>query len=146
MKNKNKIIYNKFINKKYIIKKIFKTGIILKGWEVKSILKNNIDIKNNYVYIDKYKEIYIKNINISPLKNQIINNKNRKIKLLLKKNEIYYLYNNVKAKGYTIILLSIIIKNPWYKTKIALCKGKKIYDKRKYIKYKHWNKNINIDI
>ncbi len=140
MKKKNNIIYNKFIKKKYTIKKTFKTGIILKGWEVKSILKNNIDIKNNYIYINKNKEIYIKNLNISPLENQIVNKKNRKIKLLLKKKEIYYLYNNVKIKGYTIILVYILIKKPWFKTKIALCKGKKIYDKRNNIKYKYWKK------
>ncbi len=140
MKKKNNVIYNKFIKKKYIIKKIFKAGIMLKGWEVKSILKKNIDIKNSYININKNKEIYIINLNISPLKNNLIKEKIRKIKLLLNKKEIYYLYNNVKTKGYTIILISIIIKKPWYKAKIALCKGKKIYDKRNNTKYKEWKK------
>ncbi len=140
MKNKSNIIYNKYIIKNYIIKKIFQAGIILKGWEVKSILKKNIDIKNSYININKNKEVYLINSNIFPLENNLIKNKNRKIKLLLKKKEIYYLYSNIKTKGYTIILISIIIKKPWYKAKIALCKGIKIYDKRSNTKYKEWKK------
>ncbi len=135
-----KIINNKFINKNYIIKEKFKAGIILKGWEVKSIFKKNIEIKNSYIKINNKKEIYIINLNINPLNNILIKKKNRDIKLLLKKKEINYLYNKVNIKGYTIILVSIIIKKPWYKIIIALCKGKKKYNKKEKIKYKFWNK------
>ncbi len=139
MKIKKNIIYNKFIKKNYLIKKQFQAGIILKGWEVKSILKKNIDIKNSYIKINNLKEIFLINLNIFPLSNNIIYKKKRKIKILLKKKEINYLYNKSNIKGYTIILISIIIKKPWFKTIIALCKGKKIYDKREKIKYKKWN-------
>ncbi len=133
--NKKKIIYNKYIKKHYIIKQKFKTGIVLKGWEVKSIFINNIDIKNSYIKINKKKEIYLINSNIF----NNFKNKKRHIKLLLKKKEIKYLYNKSLNKGYTIMLLSIIIKKPWYKCIIALCKGLKLYNKKDKIKYKTWN-------
>ncbi len=137
-----RIIYNKFIKKNYTIKKKFKAGLILKGWEVKSILKKNIEIKNSYIKIKNKKEIFLINFKINPINinKNLIKKKNRNIKLLLKKKEINYLYKKINIKGNTIMILSIIIKKPWFKTIIALCKGKKKYDKREKIKYKFWKK------
>ncbi len=145
---KSNIIYNKKINYNYNIIKKFKAGIILKGWEVKSILFKNIDIKNSYIKINQKKEIFLKNANIIPLKNHLINKKHlqRNIKILLKKKQINYLHKYSLIKGNTIMLLSIYILKSWYKIYIALCQGKKKYDKREQTKYKTWKKyNKNID-
>ncbi len=140
---KKNIIKNKTIHLKYKIKKKFQAGIILKGWEIKSIKKKNININNSYIEINKNKEAYLIGAKISLINKNITNKNNhkeRKIKILLKKKEIIYLYNKKNIKGYTIIPISIIIKNPWYKIIIGLSKGKKKYDKRKYLINKEWIK------
>ncbi len=146
---KNNIIYNKNIFYNYKILEKFTAGIILKGWEVKSIKNRNINIEKSYIKIKNKNELYLIGINIKLIKNNIIlkNNekKERKIKILLKKKEIQYLYNKNKKKGYTIVLISIIIKKPWFKLIIGLAKGKKKYNKKKKILYKKWNKKYNID-
>ncbi len=141
---KNKNIYN------YKIKKKFIAGIILHGWEVKSIKKKNINIQNCNIQIDKNKEIYLTGIHIDPINNKklYINKTNRKIKILLKKKEIEYIYIKNKIKKYTLILISIIKKKQLCKIIIGLSKYKKKYNKKKYIQEKEWkkkNKFFNID-
>lgn len=110
MKNKY-IIENKKIKYKYKIEKKIIAGIILKGYETKYIKKKKINISNTYFKIDKKNEIYmiglIFNFN---KKNKHIENKNRKIKILLKKKEIKLLNKKIKLKGYTLICISIIKK------------------------------------
>ncbi len=133
----NTILYNKNIQFNYTIKKQFIAGIILKGWEVKLIKFKNINIKNSFIKINNNKEIYIKNIIFNIKKNINDKQKKRKIKILLKKEEINYLYKKSNIKGYTLSVLSII-KKKWYKLILVLCKGKKKYDKRKEIKNKQW--------
>ncbi len=135
---KKYILKNKNILYKYKIEKKFQAGIILKGWEVKSIKKKNININNSYIEINKKKEAYLIGINIKPMNNFFFNKKKRKIKILLKKKEILYLYNKKNNKKYTIILISIILIKSWFKIIIGLSKKKKIYDKRKIIKEKEW--------
>ncbi len=137
---KKKVIFNKQIRNKYIIEKKIIAGISLKGWEVKSIKYNSIDINNSYIKIKKNKEIYLIGLQINSFK--YVNKcliKKREIKILINKKEIYYLNQKLMIKGYTLILISFIIKNPWYKIKIGLAKGMKKYDIRNKIKKKQWN-------
>ncbi len=144
---KKYIIKNKKVYYNYIIKKKFTAGILLKGWEVKSIKKKNINIENSYVKIEKNNNIYIIGFKIKPLINNIniFKKKNRKIKILLKKKEINYLYKKNKIKGFTIIVISLILKKPWYKIIIGLSKGKKKYNKKNFILNKEWKKKKNIN-
>ncbi len=148
MKKKKKIkIINKKIYLNYNIKKKIIAGIILKGWEVKLIKKKEIDIKNSYIKIENKKFIYLTNYNINNYKKNIFNkkNKNRNIKILLKKKEIQYLYYQTKNKGYTLVPIMIQLKKIWFKIIIGLAKGKKKYNKKKDIKNKRWKKKNNID-
>ncbi len=142
---KNKyIINNKKIYYNYNIIKKFIAGVCLKGWEVKYIKNKKIDISKSYIKINKKREIYLINLNINFKKN-ILNYKNRKIKILLKKKEIKYLYNKTYTKGYTLVLINIKILKPWFKITIALAKGKKKYNKKKIIKkYKNNKKYIDL--
>ncbi len=145
MKKKKKKI--KIINKKiylnYKIEEKIKAGIVLKGWQVKLIKKKEIDIKNSYIKIKK-KNLYLTNYNINNYKN-IFFKKKKDIKILLKKKEIQYLSNKIKLKGYTIIPISIILYNIWIKIIIGIAKGKKKYNKKKYIINKILKKKNNID-
>ncbi len=143
---KNIILYNKKIRKYYTIIKKYKAGIILNGWEVQSIKYKNININNSYIEIKKNKIPYLIGVKIKPIQKKKIN-KNRKIKILLKKKEINSIFDKIKFKKYTLILISLIIEKPWYKIIIGLSKGKKKYDKRKYIKEKEFKKiKKNIDL
>ncbi len=140
------IINNKKIKKYFTVIKKYKAGIILNGWEVQAIKYKNININNSYIKIEKNKIPYLIGVKIKSIQKNS-KNKNRKIKILLKKTEINLIYNKIKFKKYTLILISLIIEKPWYKIIIGLSKGKKKYDKRKYIKEKEFKKtNRNIDL
>ncbi len=144
---KKNIIYNKKAKFNYLIKKKIIAGISLKGYEIKSIRKKNINLEKGFILINKNKIPYAKGIKIKKIKKNLKLKEERKIKILLKKKEINYLINKIKHKKYTIIILSLIIKNPWFKIKIALAQGKKKFDKKKKIMQKIWNKErkkINI--
>ncbi len=143
------ILKNKKIFKYYTIIKKYQAGIILYGWEIQSIKYKNINIDNSYVKIKKNKIPYLIGTKIKPIQKNYQNIlKTRKIKILLKKKEINSIYNKIKIKGYTLILISLILKKPWYKIIIGLSKGKKKYDKKniKEKVNKKINKNIDLKI
>lgn len=140
MKKKNKdIIINKYIFHEYNIIKEFTAGIVLKGWEVKSLRSKKINIENGYVFI-KDNESYFSGVKFQPLiSTKLENNLNKKNhKLLLKRKEINYLKEYNQKYHYTIVIISIFWKKNWAKAKIAIVKGKNKQDKRNEIKNKEW--------
>ncbi len=141
----NIILKNKKIYQNYTIIKKYQAGIILYGWEIQAIKKKNININNSYVKITKKKIPYLIGVKITPLQKTNQNKfKTRKIKILLKKKEIVSILNKIKTKKYTLISISLIIKKVWYKIIIGLSKGRKKYNKKKYIKEKNFKKNIDL--
>lgn len=149
MKNKEKeyknITFNKKVKYNYFIYKEIEAGIVLKGWEIKSIRLFRVNIDNSYVSINN-DEAYLIGARISPLKNifsHVKYNPVRNRKLLLNRFEIYSLFGKKKNKGYSVVTLSMYIKRSWCKVKIAVVKGKKKYDKRVDIKNKEWNLSKN---
>ncbi|QJC28871.1 SsrA-binding protein SmpB [Enterobacteriaceae endosymbiont of Plateumaris consimilis] len=145
MSNEKKkyIILNKKIYHDFFIKKEIEAGIILQGWEVKSLRFNNITINNSYVSIlHNSNKVFLLNSHINPLNticNHIKYNPVRKRELLLNKKEIFLLKNFLNSKGFTIVVVSLYWKKSWCKLKIAVAKGKKQYDKRHLLKSKEWN-------
>ena len=115
----------------YFIEERFEAGIELVGTEVKSIRAGTISLKEAWCQI-KDGELWIKQMHIAPYEKGNIFNKDplRPRRLLLHKREILRLYGKVKQDGYSIIPLSVYLKNSCVKLEIALCKGKKLYDKR----------------
>nr|WP_281352655.1 SsrA-binding protein SmpB [Enterobacteriaceae endosymbiont of Donacia clavipes] len=135
------MILNKKIYYNYFIQKEMNAGIILKGWEIKSLRLNRVSINNSFVSIISNK-VYLFNLNINPLKticSHLQYDCNRKKQLLLKKKEIELLKNYNKLKNFTIITIGLFWKKSWCKIKIAIAKGKKKYDKRILLKNKEWN-------
>ncbi|QJC35443.1 SsrA-binding protein SmpB [Enterobacteriaceae endosymbiont of Donacia proxima] len=134
-------IFNKKVYYNFFIKERINAGLILKGWEVKSLRLNKATIVNSYVTILNRK-IYICNLNISPLKtvcNYVKCNSKRMKQLLLKKKEIEFLQNYINNKGFTIVVLGLFWKKSWCKINLAIVKGKKKHDKRNILKKKIWN-------
>jgi SsrA-binding protein len=96
----SKIIINKKAYHNYFIEEVFQSGLILEGWEVKSIRSGRISISESYIAIN-FNEMYLCNSLIQPLpmsSNHIICNPIRKRKLLLHKNEINFLSEKKKIQ------------------------------------------------
>ena len=138
------IISNKKARFEYIILDSLEAGIQLLGTEVKSLREGRCSIKEGYI-VEEHKELYLKNVNISIYKHGNINNHEplRKRKLLLHKKEINKIIRLIKEKGTTIIPLKLYFKGSLIKIEIAICKGKKLYDKRETIKERDIKKTID---
>lgn len=115
----------------YFIEEKFEAGIELYGTEVKSIRQGTMHLKEAWCQV-KDGELWIKQMHISPYEQGNIFNKDplRPRRLLMHKREINYLFGKVKQDGYSLIPLSVYFRGSKAKVEIALCKGKKIYDKR----------------
>jgi len=122
-------------------------GIKLLGSEVKSIRNHKASISEAYCYI-KDGEVYIKGMHISEYKQSGIHTNHeptRLRKLLLNKNEILKLDENVQQKGLTIVPISVIINDKGLiKIEVALCRGKKLHDKRDTIKKRDLERELNV--
>lgn len=114
----------------FIIEKL-EAGVELHGTEVKSIRLGNINIKDSWCSF-KNGELFANKVHVSPYEKGNIFNVDpiRPRKLLIHKKEISKLYGKYKQNGYSLIILSVYLDKKWIKFEIALCKGKKIYDKR----------------
>ena len=115
----------------YFVDEKFEAGIELVGTEVKSIRAGTLSLKEAWCQV-KDGELLIRQMHIAPYEKGNIFNKDplRPRRLLMHKREILRLYGKVKQDGYAIIPLSVYLKNSRVKVEIALCRGKKLYDKR----------------
>ena len=140
-KDSKNIITNKNARRNFSLSETFQAGIVLDGWEVKSIRQGKIDIKNSYVKL-KNDEAWIIGLKIdmpASLKREA--NITRSRKLLLKKKEITNLKDSITKKGETCVLEKIYWSQNLVKCDIALGKGKKKFDQREDIKKRDWERN-----
>ena len=128
---KKVVATNRKARHEYHIIDTMEAGIALKGTEVKSIRKGNVNLKDSYADI-KNGEIILLNMHVSHYKQGNLFNHNpvRNRKLLMHKREIRKLIGKIKEKGMTLVPLKVYIKNGKVKIELALVKGKQIYDKR----------------
>lgn len=149
MKTPRKILgKNKKAYFDYTIQKEFQAGLVLDGWEVKSIKLNNFSLKESYVSQFK-NEIWIYGMHISKWKqggNAADMNEIRPKKLLLNSREVRYLIEQEKRAGLTIVPLNVHLSKSRIKIQIALGKGKQKADKRSAIKEKEQKREINRDL
>jgi len=134
------IVINKKIRHNYDIKEELEAGLVLLGWEIKSIRQKKVNINNNYIII-RSNEYYLLGSNIQPLENisrYAIYEPMRNRKLLLHKNQIDYLTTKTNRTGYTISGISLFWKKNWCKLKLGIVKGKKTVDKREDEKKHTW--------
>ncbi|KAB3530178.1 SsrA-binding protein SmpB [Alkaliphilus serpentinus] len=125
------IATNKKARHDYFVEETYEAGIELKGTEVKSIRLGKINIKDGHARVEN-SEVFLYNIHISPYEKGNIFNVDplRPRKLLLHKREIRKLIGYVQQKGYTLIPLSVYLKNGRIKVELGVAIGKKLYDKR----------------
>ena len=130
-KSSSTIAQNKKAFHDYFIEENYEAGIVLVGTEVKSIRGGKVNLKDSYG-VFKNGELYVINMHISPYEKGNIFNRNpiRDRKLLLHKKELSKLFGKKSQGGYAIVPTSLYLKNGRIKVNVALCKGKKNYDKR----------------
>ncbi len=131
-------IKNKKASFEYFFIETYTAGIVLTGTEIKSIRLGKASLVDTFCYITNG-EIWVKGMNISPYFYGSYSNheSKRERKLLLTKREIAKLQSATQQTGYTIVpLLVFIDEHGRAKMDIALCKGKKEYDKRQTLKEK----------
>ncbi len=122
---------NRSASHDYFILERYEAGIELSGTEVKSLRAGKLSLKEAWCQVQDG-EMILRQMHISPYEQGNIYNKDplRPRRLLLHKREIQYLYGKVRQDGYSIIPLSVYLKDSLIKVEIALCQGKKLYDKR----------------
>ena len=131
MEGRKIIAQNKKAYHEYFILDKYEAGIELFGTEVKSLRMGAVNLKDSYCEI-KDGELLARGVHISPYEKGNIFNKDpiRPRRLLMHKREIQRLASKVQLDGYAIVPLSVYLKNSRVKVEVALCKGKKLYDKR----------------
>ncbi len=125
-------IQNKRAKHEYLIVDRLKAGIVLTGTEIKSIRAGKASLVDTFCFVLDG-EMWVKNMYIAPYELGSYNNhaSRRDRKLLLNRKEIRNLQNDASSPGYTIVPLRLFIdENGRAKLEIALCKGKREFDKR----------------
>ena len=125
------VAQNKKAYHDYFVLETFEAGIELFGTEVKSVRAGKMNLKDSWCNVVNG-EILANGVHISPYEmgNRFNRDPLRPKRLLMHKKEIMKLMGEVKQDGCAIIPLSVYLKNSRVKLEIALCKGKKLYDKR----------------
>lgn len=144
---KNKInIQNKKARFNYEILDKFTAGIVLAGTEIKSIREGKATIAESFCEFNEKGELFIINMDIQQYSHASHFNHQPKSsrKLLLNKRELKKLHKQVTNTGLTIIPLRLFINDRGLaKLQIALCKGKKLYDKRESIKERDTKRRLD---
>ncbi|MDH3762619.1 MAG: SsrA-binding protein SmpB [Gammaproteobacteria bacterium] len=139
----NSIAVNRVARHDYFIEDDIEVGMVLEGWEVKSLRAGNLQLKESYVFV-KDGEIWLIGAHISPLNTastHVKPNPTRTRKLLAHRREIDRLVGMVERKGYTLVALSAYWSRGRAKLKLGIAKGKKAHDKRATLKDRDWKRD-----
>ena len=133
----NKLIAsNKGARRDYEVIQTLEAGVELRGSEVKSIRAGNVNLKDSFARIENG-EVFLYNPHISPYAEASYLNVDplRVRRLLLHKNQIRKLYTSLSQRGFTLVPLSIYFdERGRVKIELALCKGRRLYDRREAIR------------
>ncbi|GKS84424.1 SsrA-binding protein SmpB [Acidovorax sp. SUPP1855] len=133
-----KAAYNYFFEERY------EAGMVLHGWEVKALREGKVQLTDGYVVI-REGELFLIGCQINALKTastHVSPEAARTKKLLLHRQEIDRLINNVEQKGYTLVPLNLHWKDGLVKCDFALAKGKAEHDKRDTIKDREGKREV----
>lgn len=136
------IALNKKARHDYFIEEKLEAGLVLEGWEVKSLRVGRAQIAEAYVVV-RGGEIWLVGANITPLNSastHVHPEAARSRKLLLQRREIDRLIGSVERAGYTMVPLALYWKQGRAKLEIGLAKGKKQHDKRDTERGRDWER------
>ena len=126
----------------YFIEERFEAGLVLEGWEVKSIRAGRAQLKEAYVVLQRGEPFVIgMHVSALPTASTHVNpDPTRTRKLLLNAPEIAKLIGKVEQKGYTLVPINLHYAKGRVKMDIGLAKGKKQHDKRESEKERDWQR------
>jgi SsrA-binding protein len=136
------IALNKKARHDYFIEESQEAGLVLEGWEVKSLRAGRAQIAEAYVVV-RGGEIWLIGANITPLTSastHVSTDAGRSRKLLLQRREIDRLVGAVERAGYTLVPLKLYWKRGRAKLEVGLAKGKKQHDKRHTERDRDWQR------
>jgi len=142
---KNVKIKNRKARFEYEIIDTYSAGIVLAGTEIKAIREGQASIAESFCEFHNT-ELFVINMTVQEYSHATHFNHNPKSerKLLLNRNELKKLHKEVKNSGLTIIPLLLYTNDKGLaKLEIALCRGKKEYDKRETMKDRDNKKNLS---
>lgn len=122
---------NRRARHEYHILETFECGLVLHGYEVKSIREGRVNIQDAYGTV-RGNEAFIENMHVTPYSHGDLRviDPLRTRKLLLKRKEIDYLLGKTRERGLTLVPLKVYFKGPHVKLEVGVARGKKLYDKR----------------
>ncbi len=136
------IVQNKKAQHDFFIEDRYEAGLVLEGWEVKSIRAGRAQLNEAYVVI-REGELYLLNSHISPLptaSTHITPDPTRTRKLLLRGEEIRKLIGKVERAGYALVPLNLHYSKGRIKLEVGLAKGKRQFEKRADQQDKDWKR------
>lgn len=138
----NTIARNKRAQFDYFIEEKFEAGLVLSGWEVKSLRAGKGQLTDSYVMF-KNGEAWLLGSQIEPLptvSTHFVVDPTRTRKLLLNRKELAKLQRGTEQEGYTVVATALYWKRHMVKCAIGLAKGKQLHDKRETEKQRDWNR------
>ncbi len=138
-------IRNSKVRHNYFVGDTFEAGIALKGTELKSIRAGQAQINESFVRFDKLGEAFLYHAHIDEYAFGNVNNHNpvRPRKLLLHKRELLKIRQQMQREGFVVIPTRLYFKGSLVKAEIALCKSKKLHDKRDDLKKKEARREVD---
>lgn len=136
------VALNKKARHDFFLEDRFEAGLVLQGWEVKSLRAGRINLTESYVLL-KDGEAWLFGAHVSPLptaSTHIVPDPLRTRKLLLHSGELSKLIGAVERKGYTLVPLAVYWKRGRAKLEISLAKGKQSHDKRATERDRDWQR------
>lgn len=129
-------IRNKKASHDYFIGEKFECGVVLTGAEVKSIRLGHCQINDAFIRPDKHHNLFLLNAHISEYKftDSSEQNTTRQRRILLHKQEIRKILSAIERDKMSILPIRMYLKHRLIKLEIAICKGKKLFDKREALK------------
>ena len=115
----------------YQVLESFEVGIMLAGTEIKSMRNRRVSLDDSFARIDG-DEVFLYNMHVSPYEQggRFNVEPKRQRKLLLHRQQIDRLEGLLTKRGMTLIPLRLYLKHGLAKVELAVCKGKRQYEKR----------------
>jgi SsrA-binding protein len=122
---------NRKARHEYYLLESIEAGIALTGSEIKSIRAGQMSLAEAFVQIDG-EEAWLMDAHVAPYEqaSRLNHEPRRPRRLLLHKDEIRRLWDQVRQKGITLVPVQAYLKKGRVKIEVAVAKGKKLYDKR----------------
>jgi SsrA-binding protein len=136
------IAVNRRARHDYFIEDRYEAGLVLQGWEVKSLREGRAQVADAYVKI-LGEEAWLVGAHFTPpsgASSHIHADPTRTRKLLLHAEELRKLVGKVQRSGFTLVPLDIHWRRGRAKLDVGLAKGKKQHDKRASIKEREWQR------